>query len=83
MLMHLLLLLLLAQGGESLIGDGKAITAAIPDHIIQKFADKGGIKYTRTYPSAAAAAAGPAVASSGFSMPTWQERTGFEDKVRS
>jgi hypothetical protein len=45
------------QGGESLIGSGAAITARIPQHIKRRFAEKGGIKYTRIYPSEATIAA--------------------------
>lgn len=66
-----------AQGGESLIGSGEGITAAVPDHIKERFINEGGIKYTRTYPSAAEQ---PAAAGAAQRI-SWQQRTGFEDKV--
>jgi hypothetical protein len=66
------------QGGESLMGDSAAIAAAMPDFVLQRFQDRGGVLYTRRYVSAAAAAA-KAGDSSGPPALTWQERTGCSD----
>lgn len=68
---------MLLQGGESLTGDSAAIAAAMPDWVLQRFADHGGVLYTRTYISAEAAAADKAPG--GFPALTWQDRTGFTD----
>lgn len=70
--------LLVLQGGESLIGDSAAIAAAMPEFVLQRFADRGGVLYTRKYISAAASKAS---ADSGVAPPglSWQERTGFSD----
>jgi hypothetical protein len=67
----------LLQGGESLIGDSTAIAAAMREFVLQRFADRGGVLYTRKYISAAKAAS----ADSGIAPPglSWQERTGFSD----
>jgi hypothetical protein len=40
---------LLLQGGESLIGDSAGIAAAMPESVLQRFADRGGVLYTRRY----------------------------------
>jgi len=63
------------QGGESLIGDSAAIAADMPEFVLQRFADKGGMTYTRTYVSAEA----PLDTSRVIPALTWQERTGFSD----
>jgi hypothetical protein len=71
----------LLQGGESLIGDSAAIAAAMPEFVLQRFADRGGVLYTRKYISAAATKAASAdgtIAPPGLS---WQERTGFSDQA--
>lgn len=43
----------LLQGGESLIGDSAGIAAAMPDSVLQRFADHGGVRYTRRYAASA------------------------------
>lgn len=57
------------------MGDSAAIAADMPEFVLQRFADKGGLKYTRTYVSAEA----PAATSGSIPALTWQERTGFSD----
>jgi hypothetical protein len=72
------------QGGESLIADGAAITAAMPPHVMQRFQERGGIKNSRLYCSAEQLPSSPqSSASSGLVLPrmTWQERTGCLDKA--
>lgn len=65
-----------AQGGESLMGDSAAIAAAMPEFVLQRFQDRGGVLYTRRYVSAAAA---KARGDDGPPALTWQDRTGFSD----
>lgn len=76
---------LMLQGGESLLGSTAELTARLPPHIIQHYASKGGVKYTRRYPSAAAAAArdptAPPTSTEGLMPASWQERTGCSDKA--
>jgi hypothetical protein len=47
------MLCLMLQGGESLIGDSAGIAAAMPESVLQRFADRGGVRYTRRYESSA------------------------------
>lgn len=73
-MLHKLCACLLLQGGESLIGDSAAIAATMPDFVLQRFADRGGIRYTRRYVSTDAP-----MTPDGVPALTWQERTGFTD----
>lgn len=61
-----------------MLGDSAAIAAAMPEEVLQRFADRGGVRYVRTYISAEAAAASGA-SHDGPPALTWQERTGFKD----
>eukprot|EP00879_Flechtneria_rotunda_P002114 GHRR01002296.1.p1 GENE.GHRR01002296.1~~GHRR01002296.1.p1 ORF type:complete len:354 (+),score=75.06 GHRR01002296.1:452-1513(+) len=65
------------KGGENLIASGEAITAGISHNIMQRFADKGGIKYTRIFRSQeSVTSTNPLISYEA----TWQERASTKDK---
>jgi hypothetical protein len=60
------------------MGDTAAIAAAVPRHVLERFEQRGGVRYRRTYISADApqGTTGP----SGAPALSWQERTGASDR---